>query len=445
MQFIALFFSLIFLGTNTQEPIYEYIRDSNNSLSLAKVKNKEFSQTSENNLGLENGTYWFKFDAIDRERSILEIRSSHVQNLKLYDSNGLEITRMSHTRYPAFFVVNRRISYPLYLKADFPLEAYFPIHISSEEEFAASDKLNLLSSGLFYGTSIALIMATFIFALIFRKKRFLYFSTFVLAISLSITAKDNILDLLGTPFILYRCLEAFGHLFIGLSVTGFIITVLKVHKRKPILSYILISLGVVSIFSWIGYVLTGNVLIFLSLDVFGVLSFIFLGGFIPRINNTSMRIAVFLFYVVDVVILSNASILHTLGINFIEATPPLIASIALLNFTFMAVHLLTSLRDIEIGGRENRVKIADYIAEIKELDAYKTLQDADDEYMESLIYQFNLGNIEIKVLSEISKGRSNGFITEKYDLTEERLQNITNSLFQKLGIDSTQELTSLAI
>ena len=64
--------------------------------------------------------------------------------------------------------------------------------------------------------------------------------------------------------------------------------------------------------------------------------------------------------------------------------------------------------------------------------------------MESLIYQFQLENIEVRILNDISKGMSNIMIAKKHNLTEDKLQSITNALYSKLGLESASDLEQLA-
>ncbi len=218
------------------ESIY-YLRDTNGSLTIDEVKNATFTSTSSDNLGAENGTYWFKIDDITADREILELKSSHVSYLELYDSNGKELNIMKDTRFPSYFLVKRNLEFPLYLKANFPLEAYFPIHLSDESSFASNEKRSLLSIGFFYGTAIALIVAILVFYFIVRNTQFLFFAFLVFAVLLSILTKDNVLYLFGVSSDISTSLEIFGHYLVGLSATGFMLFYLKVRPHQIWIKY----------------------------------------------------------------------------------------------------------------------------------------------------------------------------------------------------------------
>ena len=89
-------------------------------------------------------------------------------------------------------------------------------------------------------------------------------------------------------------------------------------------------------------------------------------------------------------------------------------------------------------------KIKRYVEELKELNTYRNIQETDDDYLESLIYQFKLENIEVKILDDIAEGLSNEAIASKYDLTTDRLNQLTKSLYTKLGLETSSDLQNLA-
>lgn len=431
--------------TTALTEVFTYLHDTNGTLTIEDVKASTFNTTSKNNLGTTNGIYWFRINDAHHKRAILELRNPQIKDLTLYDSGGTQVSMMGDTRFPSFFLVNKNLNYPLFLKVDFPLGAYFPIKQSTEEEYARNDKLSLLVSGLFYGTALALFMATLIFSLIFRRKQFLFFSMLVLSVAVCIIGKDSILVFLNVSSTGIQIVESLGHVLIGLSVTGFIVFVIKIERDKIYLQHLVIALSGLALIAFAIFSVTYSLWAFALVDICAMLIFLLLGFFIHKLGNIYLQIAVLLFYVLDSLLLINASILHTLGIDFLESTLLVVSFIAILNFTFIAFYLLISLRKIQILRLKNQHKIKHYIAQIRKLDAYKNIQDSDDEYMQSLIYKFNLENMEIKVLSQISKNRSNNYIEEKYDLSKERLQSITNNIYEKLGIQATQKFSQLAV
>lgn len=425
------------------ESIY-YLRDTNGSLTIDEVKNATFTSTSSDNLGAENGTYWFKIDDITADREILELKSSHVSYLELYDSNGKELNIMKDTRFPSYFLVKRNLEFPLYLKANFPLEAYFPIHLSDESSFASNEKRSLLSIGFFYGTAIALIVAILVFYFIVRNTQFLFFAFLVFAVLLSILTKDNVLYLFGVSSDISTSLEIFGHYLVGLSATGFMMFYLKVRPHQLWIKYLMLIISGLSTLFLIIYFVTQNIISFTGVDITSISTVILMWALMLMIAKGPRKTILILVYSIDILFLADYFILHIFNLSFIHYTPAQVAIAASLNFTLIAILLLASFKDIQRKGVLMKQKLMFQVQELKELSAYKNVQDADDNYMESLIYQYDLENMEVRILNDISKGLSNEMIALKHSLSDDKLQQLTTSLYSKLGLDNGTDLQELS-
>lgn len=425
------------------ESIY-YLKDTNGSLTIDEVKNATFTSTSSDNLGAENGTYWFKIDDITADREILELKSSHVSYLELYDSNGKELNIMKDTRFPSYFLVKRNLEFPLYLKANFPLEAYFPIHLSDESSFASNEKRSLLSIGFFYGTAIALIVAILVFYFIVRNTQFLFFAFLVFAVLLSILTKDNVLYLFGVSSDISTSLEIFGHYLVGLSATGFMLFYLKVRPHQLWIKYLMLIISGLSTLFLIIYFVTQNIISFTGVDITSISTVILMWVLMLMIAKGPRKTILILVYSIDILFLADYFILHIFNLSFINYTPAQVAIAASLNFTLIAILLLASFKDIQRKGVLMKQKLMFQVQELKELSAYKNVQDADDNYMESLIYQYDLENMEVRILNDISKGLSNEMIALKHSLSDDKLQQLTTSLYSKLGLDNGTDLQELS-
>lgn len=425
------------------EKTYHYLYDEGGTLSFANVKTNTFISTTKNNQGVDNGVYWFKIDTKLGERSILELRNSHANQLELYDSSGAKIPQISGTRFPSFFLINRTLTYPIYLKANFPLEAYFPIYNSSESEYALRERMGFLGTGFFYGTAIALLIATLIFYLIVRKNEFLFFSVLVFTIILTISGKDNILNYLNVIALDSIEVASFGRLGIGLSACAFLLFYLKLKKRQLWIKYTIVSMSIIGTLSWILFIPTHSVYLYSVVDFTTLVSIMLLWLHITRIVKGKLRILFIVVYPFNFLILTHVLLLHTYNLTILDVNLLFISTTAIFNFTVIGALLLVYFYRIQKRDAQQKLEIDTYVQQIKELDAYRKIQDADDSYMESLIYEFELENIEIKVLSEISKGRSNSFIKELLSLTDSRLETITNSIYSKLGIQNSQGISGL--
>lgn len=428
------------MGSGLPLESVQYLRDSSKELTLEEVTASTFTTISSNNLGTSNGVYWFKIDQINGDRGILEMRTAHVEDLSLYDSSGKIVGNMDDTRFPSYFLNKRTLSFPLYLKASFPLEAHFPIYISTETEFAKNKNVNLLSIGFFYGTAIALIIATLIFYFIVRNTQFVFFALLIFATILCVFAKDNILFLFGIAPTITVYLEIIGHYLVGIAATGFVVFYVQIRPHQLWIKWSMLTISGLSTLLLITYLITKNFWSFTLVDITSIASIILMWVLLLMIAKGIRRIALVLVYSFNIFFLVNIFVLHVFGLSMISLNEMEIAVIALGNFTLIAILMLLTFNGIQSKGVKMNHKIKHYVQELKELNMYKNVQDANDDYLESLIDQFDLENIEVKVLDSISKGHPSDFTAERYSLSAEKLETITNSLYKKLGLNKNDDL-----
>jgi len=397
MKILTILFCLIFSSQTEKSKSYTYYNDTTTVLSFEEIKEKDFLTTQKNNLGLNNGIYWFK------------------------------------------------IQYPLYLRVNFPLEAYFPIEVSSEAEFTSTDKRNLLGIGFFYGTGLALMIATLVYYFITRNSQFLVFTILIGTIILSVSSKDNILHLFGISFNTLMPIESIGHFAIGITATSFMLFFLNLRPYQLWIKWSMITLSTIAFCAMIFYVITNNDYGYIIVDIASITTLGLMWALFIMIAKGKRKVFLTIVYIINLFVIADICILHHFGIEVLKFNAAGVALISIGNFTLIAILLLISFKRMQLKGVKMKYSIESYIKQLKELNNYKNIQDTNDDYLESLIDQFKLENIEVKVLDEISKGLSTDAIEAKYNLSPERLQNVTNSLYSKLGLEATQDLGDLSI
>ncbi len=430
----------------SQETISYYKPATDHEITIPDLKEITFSPIEDINHGTNNGIYWFKIDAIALPRSIIELHSAHVKEASLYDANGKEIGLIDATRYPSFFILNKTITYPLFLKANYPLEAHFSIDILDEAAFSKHEKNSLLGIGFFYGTALSLLLATIIFFIVTQNKIFLFYSIVITAVCISIMSRDNILYFFNAKPNIVSSIELFGHFLVGLCATGYVYKYLKIKKEKQLIQYIFATISSVSFISMCLYWIINTHWSFLLTDFTSILSVLLLWSLtIYNSKNTRFLPLMITIYTIDIIILTDAFILHGFGNSILNLSSFQLSIASLINFTLIAISLIFSFRRIQGKTVIMKHQIKIHLERLSQLNSYKNVQDSDDQYLESLIQQFALENLEIKVLDGISKGLTNERIATKYNLSTEKLKAVTSNLYQKLGIDSDQEATSLFI
>ncbi len=444
MRYVYFLICFLFTTIGSAQSSISYYKNIENITHVSDLEEVIFTQIDDTNLGTDNGTYWFEIGLIKQPRSIIELQTPHTDRVYLYDSTGQEIYLMKDTRYPSFFVINKIVTYPLYLKADFPLEANFPIKIFDEQEFSSNEKVSLIGIGFFYGTALALLFATLIFLLINKNKQFLFYGILITAICITIITRDNILYFFNAKPSIISNIELLGHFLVGLSATGYVFKYLKIKKNKQLIRYIFVTISSISAISLCIFWLFHSHWSFILTDFTTIFTVLLLWCFtVYYIKNMNLRILLSFIYIINIIVLIDTFILHGLGISIFKLSSFQLSLVALANFTLIALSLIFSFRKIQGKTIIMKHQIKMHLERLSQLDAYKNIQDSNDQYIESLIGQFELENIEVKVLDSISKGLTNERIATKHNLSIERLKVVTSSLYQKLGIESDQEATSL--
>lgn len=444
MRYIFFLISFLFTTIGSSQVSISYYQNTGDISLVSDLHDVTFTQVDDINLGVDNGIYWFKIEGIDTPRSIIELQTPHVNQVSLTDNTGKEIYAMKDTRYPSFFVIDKAVTYPLYLKANFPLEANFPIKVLDEQEFATNEKVSLLGIGFFYGTTLALLLATLIFLIITKNKQFLFYGILITAIYITVMTRDNILYFFNAKPRIISNIELFGHFLVGLLATGYVFRYLKIKNHQQLIRYVFVTISSISAISLLIFWLLAPHWSFILTDFTTIATVVLLWCFtIYYTKDINLRIIMSLIYTLDIIVMIDAFLLHDLGLSLLKLSSFQLGLVALINFTLIALSLIFSFRRIQAKTVIMKHQIKMHLERLSQLDNYKNIQDSNDQYIESLIGQFQLENIEVKVLDSISRGLTNERIATKHNLSVEKLKIVTSSLYQKLGIESDQEAASL--
>lgn len=74
---------------------------------------------------------------------------------------------------------------------------------------------------------------------------------------------------------------------------------------------------------------------------------------------------------------------------------------------------------------------------------YKRQDDIKDTYLENLIKNNDLSNIEVKILQMLSAGFTETQIAQKHRISTAVLKTTINSLYVKIGIDKNDEIDKI--
>jgi DNA-binding CsgD family transcriptional regulator len=435
MRTIYLSVLVLFCANIYAQNSIQYLKDTHLEHKIESIQDAEFKPFTNNNFGLDNGVYWFKISARSNSGNVLHIPSAHVNDVKLFSASKKQIEEISYTRYPSF-QLDEFEKFPIYLYVNFDKEAYFPIQITSEEEFAKANQQTLFKLGSYYGFAIMVIIINLMCFFLFDEKVFLYYSAVLTMLTLSFFYSDGLFRLMGYDNTFTNIyLEPLLHISLALFAAHFATKFLKLDDLMPNLKWItfgLISAGVVS---FISYWLTENWLFAAIGNTFiwaVLLNYLIAGAklFKQKVYARFYVVAYSLLFVLMV----DFFILTGFGITFLGITPVHLKTAGILEMLVLTYAIMYRMRAIKEENELMQIEMRLYLKRIELLRSPDNIQMVDDLYLENLINLHDLSNLETKILQYISKGKDNAKIAIKLNITEKEVEKITKKLYQKLDI-----------
>lgn len=426
------------------QEVISYARDIDGIYDFTTIKEVAFTPVTDHNKGLENGVYWFKITQIDQPREMLTLPSNHSGKMELRDSKGQQIYTMANTRYPSFFLIDRIHTFPLYLRAVFDEEAYFPLESVEESAYIAKEKYDLLGSGIFYGAIFSLIFSTLVFYFITKNRVFLFHALLAVVVTYTIVAKDNLFYLAHLDFDYEVEIELLSHFLVGFLGFCFAYFYLKLKANFTILKLIILSFLSLSFIAMIAYFATENMLYYFASDLFTVATIlmVWILGMI-KTKNRLINWIIGAVYAFNIFLMLEVFVLHSSGNAFFGLSTFAAKLCVILDVFLITFAMMYTFKKMQFKASLMKQQIKTYLQRIEALDQYKKVQDTNDSYLETLISEFGLMNIEVKVLQGISKGHTNDHIASDYNMSEDEVILTTKSLYSKLGIEADQEIRML--
>ncbi len=444
MRLLLRLFVVLFAFSSFAQESISYVRDVDGIYDFESIKEAAFAPITDPNKGLENGVYWFKISQIDHPREMLTIPSNHARILELRDDEGQHIYAMANTRYPSFFLIDRLHNFPLYLKANFTEEAFFPVQSMDESTFTAEEKYDLLGTGIFYGAIISLIFSTLVFYFITQNRVFLFHALLAVVVTYTIVARDNLFYLSHIQFPLEVEIELFSHFLVGFLGFCFAYFYLKLKNNHKVFKMVIVTLIALSAIAMCMYFITENMLYYFISDLFTVstILMVWILGMLKTKNRTINWI-IGAVYAFNIFLMLEVFVLHSSGNTLFGLTIFAAKICVILDVFLITFAMMFTFKKMQLKESLMKQQIKTYLQRIETLDQYKKVQDTNDSYLETLISEFGLTNIEVKVLQGISKGHSNEHIANYHNMNQEDVILTTKSLYGKLGIEADKELQLL--
>lgn len=413
----------------------QFLKDTDLQHKIENIQDADFKPFTSDNFGLDNGVYWFKISGRSNTGNVLHIPSAHVNDLKLFTASKKQIEEISYTRYPSF-QLDEFEEFPVYLYVNFEKAAYFPIQITSEEEFAKANQQSLFKLGTYYGFAIMVIIINLMCFFLFDEKVFLYYSAVLTTLTLSFFYSDGLFRLMGFENIFTTVyLEPLLHISLALFAAHFATKFLKLDESIPKLRWLTIGLIAAGVVSFVSYWMTDNWLFAAIGNTFiwaVLLNYLIAGAtlFKQKVYARFYVVAYSLLFILMV----DYYILTGYGITFLGITPANIKTAGIIEMLVLTYAIMYRMRAIKEENELMQIEMRLYLKRIELLRSPDNIQMVDDLYLENLINLHDLNNLETKILQYISKGKDNARIALKLNITEKEVEKITKQLYKKLDI-----------
>ncbi|WGK64459.1 7TM diverse intracellular signaling domain-containing protein [Croceiramulus getboli] len=422
---------------------YGVLRDQQDEFNAITIQEADFEPLLKENRGTVNGTYWFKIDSIPAGDHVIEIRTSHLNTFEIYDAAGDPVATPYKSNYPAYLVRRSSSPPPYYIKAQFDQEAYFPIAVTSEADLAATSHGEMFGFGLFYGTVLFVILINLLFFSIFKDRTFLFYGLLLFVAALCLAFRDNLFYLFDLEGAWTTQLELFIHASISFIGGLFAVNYLKLYNQFPKLRFIVGSLCVISFSLAVLYAMTEQYPYFVASDIstFIAIAVIWITGIYVS-KSEWLYFMIILVYALNVYLVLDFFVLHNIGLNILDVSPLALKIGILLDMILLTYSIVYNMQIIRVRNRKLRRELASYHKKVEALSSYAEITDVNDDYLETLIEEYNLTNKEVKVLQYISEGESSSRIAERLQISTKRLMETIESLYEKLGVESLATFTS---
>lgn len=184
-------------------PFLHYVVDADGSKHIQDEA--QFAWQPVNNdasFGYTSEVYWFKINLINPSDSavsaVLDILYSVLDDVKIYHRHPDEGWQMQQfgDKYPFAqrSIANRHFLYPLHFQEQSQQQLIFRVKTSSamqvpivyweKNDFFNNEQIDLIASGLFYGTLLTVALCNLFLAISLRDRHFLYYALYISSIGL---------------------------------------------------------------------------------------------------------------------------------------------------------------------------------------------------------------------------------------------------------------------
>lgn len=328
-----------------------------------------------------------------------------------------------------------------FLKIAFKKNVILPLLIYTVPEYGRANTSLFFQVGLYHGLVIAVFFINLFLFIVFKDKRFLYYSLFLLFLVLSfLYSNSHIRFLSQNPFFLNN-----GDflLHIGLAITGalFATSFLEIDKVYPWAK-------------WVTAALVGIVLVMFALNTWRSNFFVFMTGELAAFGSLAMYWVISLYrvkkhafskyfamaYGVLLFFTFNYYFLRRFGIYWFDLFTGQMEVGNLVEMIILSVALTFSVEKLRQQNQRFRLEIERYMQNEISLQT-QAMQKVSDVFA-AVQLKYNLTERETEVLKCIRDGMTNAGIADKLFLSVNTIKFHTRNVFEKMEISNRAQAVS---
>ena len=437
---------------------YIELKETDNYNNLLNTKLKDFPKS--NNLGIANGSYWFKivFEKTPLINELIAYIPTHnIDKIEVYKKGEKKISYVTSLgnsvlrknlvldyQFPSFVInleSDKKTTY--FLKVHFVKEANFPMKVFKENEFLNHIITKKTINSFYYGTCIIIILLNLFSFLRLKDNIYLFYSLFLTSLMINFLMYDGSLINLFRGNEFYYSLELLIHISNEIWFILFSIKFLNLHRKNPIATRLFFIFPLAVIVLYACYYYNKNFTFIAISDAIGISLFPIL--WLYGIHNMKKMVYA-RFYVLGYFLLVPLSVFFIIGYPFgfwkVDGDMTIVKIASWLDvfvFTYALAYRM------KVKNRKDSSEILELQQLVEETKQIKMDSiNSPNPYL-MLLKDNNFSNNpltlrEIDIVSLLNEGNTNKLIGEKLYISMNTVKSHIRNIYSKMDVKNRNEL-----
>jgi DNA-binding CsgD family transcriptional regulator len=368
---------------------------------------------------------------------IFELRNNRLKNIHAF-LQGDELDIYWGTQFPSIPISTDATTY---IKLKIDKEAYFPYVISNEQEYYRNAVEESVYVGIFYGFSLMVILLNMFLYYNFRDLSFLLYSIFLFFIIAVFAYRDGFAELIGISQNFKEFTEPIIHAIGGLAGAAFATEFLNLKRHYPLLCYSYYFLVLPFSILVVLYLLTGNYLYFLGIDILCL--YIFSSSWFCALLLYRNHKYAAIFRVSYLLMLCAATMFYlfpALNIEWLEIEQRHLKWTGYLEMVVITSAVVYRMKMLREKNKKMLNEVKNYLTEINYLsEELERVQQGE----KSVLAKYDLTARESEILDMIAQGESNKQIAEELFISINTVKFHVKKIYEKLEVSNRREASQL--